>query len=331
MEKSQQTPTKSICGWNRKPFNMYADKLKKEWLQDFMEYLDVLPKTKESYKGAIIQFYEWLEVNQIQRPTRADILQYRDDLKQNHKNTTVLAYIVALRRYFKWLNQIQLYPNIADDIKGAKVSKNFKKDYLTSDQVKHVLSNLEASESDITAMRNKAMILLMVTCGLRTIEVSRANIEDLQRRGNRTVLYVQGKGKEDKSDFINVPFEVDIEINKYLIYRDASESGPLFISHSNNSIGQRLTTRSIRGIVKEALSNANLTSDRLTAHSLRHTAITLALIGNEPLEAVSQLARHTSINTTMIYNHALDMDNNTCSETVMQMIADEKKDSRNTT
>ena len=58
-------------------------------------------------------------------------------------------------------------------------------------------------------------------------------------------------------------------------------------------------------IIKKAYLNIGITSDRITSHSLRHTAITLSLIGGTPLQEVQQMARHCNINTTIIYAHNL--------------------------
>ena len=81
-----------------------------------------------------------------------------------------------------------------------------------------------------------------------------------------------------------------------------------------------MTTRAISGLVKTHLTEAGYNSDRLTAHSLRHTAVTLSLLAGKNLEEVQQFARHANIATTMIYNHALDLAKNSCSEAVASAI-----------
>jgi integrase/recombinase XerC len=67
-----------------------------------------------------------------------------------------------------------------------------------------------------------------------------------------------------------------------------------------------LYTESISRIIKTHFRNVGMNSDRLTAHSLRHTAATLNLLNGGTLEETRQMMRHTSINTTMIYNHAIE-------------------------
>lgn len=285
----------------------------------FIDFVDATPKTIQTYTRAIRQFAKWLEAHGITQPTREDVIAYREELKAEHKPSTVQNYITAVRLFFQWAEREGFYSNIADHIKGAKLDKNHKKDYLTSRQVKKVLE--QAKKESIEGLRNYAILVLMFTGGLRTIEVSRANIEDLRTAGDNTVLYIQGKGHEEKTDYIKLMPEVEDAIRAYLKARGASDNKePLFTSLSNNSKGARISTRSVSGIVKEALVNAGFNSDKLTAHSTRHTAVTLALMGGQSLQEVQQFARHTNIATTQIYAHNLDRAKNQCEATIAKAI-----------
>lgn len=285
----------------------------------FIAYLDASPKTVQTYSRAIRQFMKYLDENGIEQPTREDVLAFREDLKEGHKPSTVQSYIVALRLFFQWTEAEGLYPNIASHIKGAKISKEHKKDYLTSTQVKAVLSGIDQSTPQ--GRRDYAIFALMVTGGLRDIEVNRANIEDLRTLGDSTVLYLQGKGREERTEYVKVMPEVERAIRASLADRkDLTGSSPLFISMSNNSKGARISTRSISGVVKDALKKAGYDSERLTAHSLRHTAVTLSLIGGNSLQEVQQFARHSNIATTQIYAHNLDRAKNKCESTIASAI-----------
>jgi integrase/recombinase XerC len=94
---------------------------------------------------------------------------------------------------------------------------------------------------------------------------------------------------------------------------DIKAESPLFMVFSDGNKGKRLATRSLRKIIKQAYKEAGLNSDRLTSHSLRHTAITLSLAGGATLQEAQQFARHGNINTTMIYSHNLELQKNRCS------------------
>lgn len=285
----------------------------------FIEYLDASPKTVETYTRAIRQFFKYVQEKGISQPTREDIIAYREHLKGSHKPTTVQNYIVAVRLFFQWTEQKGLYPNVAEHIKGAKLDKNHKKDYLTSRQVKKVLET--AKEESLQGLRDYAILALMFTGGLRTIEVSRANVEDLRIAGDSEVLYLQGKGHEEKTDYIKLIPKVEDAIRVYFKARGTLDpTEPLFTSTSNNSRGDRISTRTISGIVKNALKNAGYDSDKLTAHSTRHTAVTLALMGGQKLEEVQQFARHKNLATTLIYAHNLDRARNNCEATIAKAI-----------
>lgn len=271
----------------------------------WLAYIDVKPRSAETYKKASRQLITYFQDQGISHPERSDLITWRDHLLQDHKPTTVQLYLTAAKLFFQWTEQEGIYPNIAKHIKAPKISKDFKKDYLSSRQARKVLGSMpKESEADL---RNYAIIALMLTTGLRDIEVSRSNIEDLSVSGDSTVLFIQGKGRDEKAELVKVEGPVEDAIREYLqIRRPAAGSEALFTSTSNNSKGKRISTRSVSKIVKDALQAAGFDSDRLTAHSLRHTAGTLALINGAELPQVQQMLRHKNINTTMIYSHILD-------------------------
>lgn len=286
---------------------------------NYVAYLDASPRTIQTYLGNIKQFVKWLSNKEKTNPTRQDVIDFREEIKARCKPSTVQNYITALRLFFSWTEQAGLYPNIAQHIKGAKLDYNHKKDYLTATQVKDILANIDTGTDK--GKRDFAILALMVTGGLRDIEVSRANIEDLRQLGCNTVLYLQGKGKMEKTDYIKVVPSVEKAIREYLITRkDLKGNQPLFVSLSNNSKGERLTTKSISALVKNRFIHAGYNSERLTAHSLRHTAVTLSLIGGLPIDEVQQFARHKSISTTQIYAHNLDRAKNRSEETIASSI-----------
>lgn len=285
----------------------------------FIAYLDCTPKTVETYTKSLRAFFKWIAERGITNPQFTDVKAYRDDLLSHYKPSTVQAYIFVVRRFFEWTESAGLYPNVAGKLKGAKLNREPKKDYLTSAQVRDVLGGIEASS--LQGMRDKAIVSLMVACGLRDIEVARANIEDLRTVGDNTVLFLQGKGRSERSEFVIVPQAVERAIRAYLKARgEAQGAEALFTSLSNNSRGQRMTTRSISGIAKAAMRAAGFDSERLTAHSLRHTAVTLALIGGATVQEAQQFARHKSIATTQIYAHNLEAMKNPCSGLVADSI-----------
>ncbi|MBR4543417.1 MAG: tyrosine-type recombinase/integrase [Lachnospiraceae bacterium] len=286
----------------------------------FIAFLDAKPKTVQTYTRALRQFFNWLNYRGIRRPTFEDVKAYREELAQDHKPTTVQAYIFTVRRFFEWTESEGLYPNVAGKIKGARIDREHKKDYLTSEQVKAVLHGID--RSTLQGKRNYAIVALMITGGLRDIEVSRAKVEDLRTAGNNTVLFLQGKGHDEKTDYVIIPEQTERAIREYLRERGKTNpTDPLFTSLSNNSTGKAMTTRSISEVAKTAMVQAGYDSERLTAHSMRHTAVTLALIANGGnIQEAQQFARHADISTTMIYAHNLERQNNQCSRLIADSV-----------
>lgn len=282
-------------------------------------YIDASPRTIETYSKAIKQFFAYLSENGIGQPQREDIVAYRDSLKQNHKPTTVQSYLAAVKLFFQWTEREGLYPNISDRVKGAKLDTEHKKDYLTTKQVGKLLSKID--RSTLKGKRDYAMLSVMVTTGLRTISIIRANIADIRTAGDSIALYYQGKGHEEKADYVKLAEPVEEAVREYLKARGAAASAkPLFSSIANRNSGERMTTRSISRVAKDHLIDIGLESDRLTAHSLRHTAATLNLLNGGTVEETQQLLGHKNINTTLIYSHALERAKNNSENRISKAI-----------
>ena len=280
-------------------------------LERWEAYVDVAPNSRETYRKAVRQFIAYLAKQGIVHPTRETVIAWRDDLKDSLKATTIQSYLTALKLFFRWTAEEGIYPNIADHVKTPKISTGHKRDFLTSQQSYQVLSRIKTDT--LKGKRDYAIIGLMLTTGVRTIEVTRANIADLRTIGDSPVLFVQGKGKTEKAEYVKLAPKVEAAIKDYINARETkSDTEPLFASTSFSNYGQRLTTRSIRAIAKRSMIEAGFDSDRLTAHSMRHTAGTLALLNGASPREVQQLLRHNNINTTLIYAHDLDRAMNDC-------------------
>jgi len=285
----------------------------------WIDFVEGTEKTVSTYTRAIRQFYEWAVDNNIQRPTKADIKAYRDYLTQEHKPTTVALYLTAVKRFYAWAEEEGLTENIAKNVKQPKLSTEHKKDYLSTSQVKRLLNSID--RGTLTGKRDYAIIALMVTTGMRTVEIVRADIQDLRLLGDFTALYYQGKGRTEKAEFKKIAPAVEDALRDYLTARGkADPTEALFTSSANRNAGERMTTRSISRIVKERLIDAGFDSDRLTAHSLRHTTATQALLNGISLEETSQLLGHKNLTTTMIYNHALNRANSKAESTIASAI-----------
>lgn len=274
-------------------------------LSRFVQFIDAKPRTVQTYNQALRRFFDFLRSRGVVQPTRGDVLAYKEHLVATLKPNTVQLYVVAVRQFFRWAAQEGLFPNIADNIKGARQDHTFKKDPLTTNQARQVLKTID--RTTVQGSRDYAMLLLMMTTGLRCIEVARANVEDFRPSGDNMVLYIQGKGKDDRSTYVKVERPVEKALREYMTAAGPlNDKQPLFVSLADKNHGQRMTTRSVSRIAKTRFVDAGLNSSRLTAHSLRHTAGTLNLLNGATLEETKDLLRHAKLDTTMIYSHHID-------------------------
>ncbi len=276
----------------------------------FLDSQDVASSSSETYSRSLQQFILWLyqtgRAGIMASLEREDILAYKDYLASQKKSSyTITLYLTAVRKLYQWLESKKIYPDITRGVKGAKKPKGFRKDSLTPEQLRQALEAMD--RSSLEGLRDYAIFNLMARTGLRDIEVSRAQVEDMRQEAGQPVLWIQGKGRDTKDDFVLLTEEAIKPIKQYLQTRGAFLEGePLFCSHSDRNNGQALTTRSISRIIKSALKRVGLDDKRLTAHSLRHTAITLSIKGGASLQQAQAMARHTDPKTTLIYFHNLD-------------------------
>lgn len=275
-------------------------------IDSWIRFAGVSAKSQTTYRTALRQLQSYFVAQGVSNPKRQDLECWRDKLVAENKSpATIQLYLTSTKIFFRWLAQENLYPNIADHLKArVKVNREHKKDALSSAQAGSLLQSVKGDS--LKAKRDRAIIALMATTGLRCIEVNRADCGDIISQFGKTYLLVQGKGHSQKDARVLLPAQVHNLIATYLQARGSvNSSQPLFASTKRNK-GGRLTTFTISKIVKAQMRACGLDSPRLTAHSLRHTAATIMLLAGEALPKVQQVLRHVNINTTMIYNNALE-------------------------
>ena len=230
------------------------------------------------------------------------MLRYKNELMSKYTACTVSSYVTAVKSLYTYLEGEKICPNIAAGIKGAKHQRGFRKDCLSASQAANVISGIDVGT--IEGKRNYALVNLLIRTGIRTIEAERANVGDIRNEAGEALLYIQGKGRDEKDAFVVLTESALKPIREYIRARGkAKDTDPLFASHSDRNRGGRLSTNSISQICKKALVNAGYDDSRLTAHSMRHTAITLSLLAGASIQEAQSLARHSSVNTTLIYAH----------------------------
>lgn len=271
----------------------------------FIATQDVRESSRKLYTRTLSQYFVWMEQEgkNINALTRQDVLEYKDYLQeQNLSSLTISSYITAVRKFYEWTEAEKLYPNIARGVKTPRRQQAFKKQHLTDAKSKELLEHFQSQ-----SLRNYAIVNLILRTGLRTIEVVRADIEDITFKGERRVLKVWGKGHEEKDDFVVLSDKAYYPIRDYLAAaRKSAKAGePLFTSTSHQNAGERLTTKTISTICKDGLKAIGLDGKEFTAHSLRHTTAVAILKHGGQLTDVQSVLRHTSPVTSQIYTESV--------------------------
>lgn len=280
-----------------------------------------------SYRDYLAAEHDAIELNK----NSATGWTYRTDSKGNRykvtcKPNTIKQYLQSVRQFFNWTAANGFYPNIAANIHAPKVRQDVhRKDALTAADVLTIEQSIEASaaakieaaagkEKDTAGRisrateqgkRDYAIYVLAVNAGLRTVEISRATIKDLEVKGGKAVLYVWGKGHTEADAKKPLAPEVYAAIREYLDSRSdrPTANSPLFVATGNRSGGKRIAETTISKMLKKAMQRAGYDSDRITAHTLRHTAGTNVqeITGN--LFLTQKYMRHANPATTEIYLH----------------------------
>lgn len=261
--------------------------------------LDISENTRKEYKYRINLFTTFIQEHGF---TRNSYLEYkrhlsnRTDLSVSTKN----KYLIVARVYCKELNrQGFLLTDITQNVKSFQQSRKHKKDGLTDNEIQKILSHIQTVDSRKATYRIKALLSLLILQGLRQIEIVRLDVNDIDFASQ--TAFVQGKGKDDKEMVDLHP--VTVSALKDYIKNSKIADGALFISTSNNSRKQRLTTKSIRNIINPLLRELEIDK---TVHGFRHYFTTKLIQSYKgDLLTVAQYTRHKSLEMLQIYNDTI--------------------------
>ena len=278
----------------------------RELIEDFLRYIEVQKgysrNTMRAYASDLRDFFDFLasregfnEKDSIDDITMHHIRAYIGSIYKSHKKTTIVRKLSAIRSFFNFLEKRGISKkNPAWNISSPRSEKYLPR-YLNVDEVFKLL-DIKAGEG-WRALRDMAILELLYSCGIRAGELRNLNIEDVDT--NDRTIKIRGKG--DKERIVPIGTHALNALQRYLdsvkkIIK--GQNSPLII----NAKGKRLSTRSIRRIVKKYAIMSGLSWD-VSPHSLRHSFATHLLEGGADLRAVQELLGHSNISTTQKYTH----------------------------
>ncbi len=284
-------------------------------INTFLEYLEIEKNSSKltirNYRFYLKRFSEWLAINHPQitlkkitvdvvRSYRLWLSDYVDDKGITLMRVTQSYHIIALRSFLRFLvrNDIDtLSPEKIDLPKGE--SKSLK--FLGQDHLRELMNSVDVS--DEKGLRDRAILELLFSTGLRVSELCRLNRDQMNFKTQE--FGVIGKGGRARVVFLSD--SAILWLQKYFDRREDNFQ-PVFIRYAkgidpiNQGERMRLTPRSIERIVTKYVRRAKLPVDA-TPHTLRHSFATDLLYNGADLRSVQEMLGHKNISTTQIYTH----------------------------
>ena len=268
-------------------------------IKDYINYLKIERQlsnnTVDSYKRDLLDFYKFTSKS-YKFITKEDIINYISYLNNKISPKSINRHIVTIKNYFKFLERTNLIKvNPSEEITGLKAPKKMPR-ILSEEDIDKLL---DINLTDAYSYRNKAMLELMYSSGLRVSELLDLELNNIDF--NMNLVRVFGKGSKERI----VP--IDDIATKYLydyvnIYRKTllknRESDLLFL----NSRGSRLSRQGFFKILKQIAKEKGIKKE-LSPHTLRHSFATHLLNHGADLRSIQTMLGHENIETTQIYTH----------------------------
>jgi integrase/recombinase XerC len=268
----------------------------------FCDYLDternVSPHTLEAYHRDLEQLAAFVHREKGEGATVSDVdhlllRRYLALLGKGARKSTVGRKLAAIRSFFRYLLRRSVVVKNPAELIATPKKENRLPFHLDIDQVTTLV---EAPADDQKhALRDRAVLEMLYSCGLRVSELTALDIGELDFSGG--MVRVMGKGGKER--IVPVGSRAIKAIREYLVGRgELAGSGPLFL----NTRGGRINRRSVARIIDTYVLRI-AAFKRISPHILRHTFATHMLEGGADLRAIQELLGHASLSTTQKYTH----------------------------
>ncbi|MFA7376805.1 MAG: tyrosine-type recombinase/integrase [Acholeplasmataceae bacterium] len=282
-------------------------------VKDYLSEKDMTKESYDLYQTILKQYTNYLKNNQIEFAKTSDVTKYIKSIKdKGYSVSWINLQLTAIKGLYRYLSDnqrrydlpLEYAFDITLSIKNEQSSRENNRPLLTIEQAKQLIIKTKENRRCIWHYRDHAIIYLMLTTGIRGVEVRRLKKKDFSVLNEQLILYVQGKGRDNADEYVKIPSGVEEAINDYLSKRE-DKSPYIFVSHRKHTDKYMLSRTFFDSMFKRVLRDSGLSDLNLTPHALRHTAATANLLRGESLEQTRQFMRHSQVTSTMIYAHHL--------------------------
>ena len=257
-----------------------------------------------SYSHDLKDFYVFLGDANIESADVLFLRKYLALLKENNLSKRTMARkMAAMRTFFRFLiREGYLKVNPMSSLRTPKLEKKLPM-VLDENEISRLI---EAPTDDVAGRRDRAILETLYSTGMRVSEIVQLNFDGVDFIGG--VCRVVGKGSKER--ICPIGDRALRSIRHYLELREAEEKKrkkkigerALFLNHSPNQSGSRITDRSIRRIVDKYIAQT-CRRENISPHTLRHSFATHLLNRGADLRSVQELLGHENLSTTQIYTH----------------------------
>lgn len=286
-----------------------------ELINAYLADAQVRNNSKTRYKPALKLYFDWLTKKkyELKNITLTELLIYKKETGELVgsdgkllSRMTVGFRVIAIKAFYNWCESKFLMPNPGKFLKSPPSENKFQKKPLSPEQCTRLLDYFKSTGSH----RNFAIANLMLRCGLRTVEVIRADCGDIEVRGESRILWVHGKGRNSKDKWVELRPKAYEPIAEYWkIRNDDAKTTPMFTSESVVGPGGRLIPGTISELIKVGLRAIGLNDPSISAHSLRHSTGTNMMRMGATQKDVQNTLRHAKESTTEGYVATLKDEN----------------------
>lgn len=268
--------------------------------------LDTLPSehSRRAYERGLREFFQWRKDNAGNAPmTRALVQAYKASLREIKKlsSSAINQQLSAIRKLVSEAADNGLLDNqtavAIKNVKGARAEGRRIGNWLSQEVAQKWLNAPDAST--LKGLRDRALLAVLLGCGLRRAEAAALTFDHLQQREGRWVI-VDLFGKRDKVRSVPVPMWMKAAIDEWSRQSGVSE-GMIFrqINKGGNIMGEGITPQAIRNIVN--YYSLKLADSPIAPHDLRRTFAKLSYRGGAKLDQIQLSLGHESIQTTEKY------------------------------
>ena len=278
---------------------MFPDKNTEKFLVYLKAEKNYSPHTLLSYTHDLSDFYQFLGESPLKEVNKDSVRRFLASLSaERFSKRTVARRMASLRTFFRFLTREgYLAKNPVAAVRNPKLDKKLPM-VLDENEITRLL---ESPEDDIFGRRDKAILETLYSTGMRVSEIVKLDLEKIDFIGG--VCRVTGKGNKER--LCPIGSRALKCIRQYLEIRDKDKkrnSRALFLNHSPNQEGSRITSRSICRIVDKYIERT-CRRDNISPHTLRHSFATHLLDRGADLRSVQELLGHENLSTTQIYTH----------------------------